>query len=50
MSIASEAGSRRSNEGWVYPVVEDKWGMKLEPKKVQLDVVVIDKVEKPSGN
>lgn len=49
-SIASEAGSRRPNEGWVYPVIEEKWGMKLEPKKALLDVVVIDKVERPSAN
>jgi uncharacterized protein (TIGR03435 family) len=50
MAIGSEAGSRRADEGWVYPVIEEKWGMKLEPKKVQVDVIVIDKVERPSGN
>jgi uncharacterized protein (TIGR03435 family) len=50
ISLVIEGGDRRSIEGWVYPVIEDKWGMRLEPKKEELDVVVIDKVERPSTN
>jgi uncharacterized protein (TIGR03435 family) len=50
ISIMVEGVNRRSTEGWVYPVIEDKWGMKLEPKKAQMDVVVVDKVERPSAN
>ena len=34
----------------VFDAVEQAWGMKLESKKTPMDVVVIDKVEKPSGN
>ncbi|HEX5431197.1 MAG TPA: TIGR03435 family protein, partial [Bryobacteraceae bacterium] len=34
----------------VFTAVEEKWGMKLEPKKASVDVVVIDKVERPSEN
>jgi uncharacterized protein (TIGR03435 family) len=34
----------------VFTAVEEKWGMKLESKKAPVDVVVIDKVERPSAN
>jgi uncharacterized protein (TIGR03435 family) len=34
----------------VFDAVEDAWGMKLESKKAPVDVIVIDKVEKPSEN
>jgi uncharacterized protein (TIGR03435 family) len=34
----------------VFTSVEDKWGMKLESRKASVDVVAIDKVEKPSAN
>lgn len=34
----------------IYIAVEDKWGVKLEPKKEQVDVLVVDKVDRPSGN
>jgi uncharacterized protein (TIGR03435 family) len=34
----------------LFTAVEEKWGMKLEPKKAPVDVLVIDSVEKPSGN
>ncbi len=49
-AIMVEGGNERPKDGWVYPVVEEKWGMKLEPKKAQLDVLVVDGVERPSGN
>ncbi len=34
----------------VFTAVEEKWGMKLESKKAPVDVVVIDRVEKPAEN
>jgi uncharacterized protein (TIGR03435 family) len=34
----------------VFTAAEEKWGMKLESKKAPVDVVVVDKVEKPSEN
>lgn len=34
----------------IYTAVEEKWGMKLEPKKAPMDVLVIDSVERPSAN
>ncbi len=34
----------------VYTVVEEKWGLKLEPRKAPLDVLIIDRVERPSEN
>ena len=34
----------------VFTAVEEKWGMKLESKKAPVDVIVIDKVERPSEN
>jgi uncharacterized protein (TIGR03435 family) len=34
----------------VFSEVRQKWGLRLEPQKGSADVVVIDRVEKPSGN
>jgi uncharacterized protein (TIGR03435 family) len=34
----------------LFTAVEEKWGMKLEPKTAPVDVLVIDKVERPSEN
>jgi uncharacterized protein (TIGR03435 family) len=34
----------------VFTAAEEKWGMKLESKKASVDVVVIDKVERPTEN
>jgi uncharacterized protein (TIGR03435 family) len=34
----------------VFTAVEDKWGLKLEPQKAPVDVLVIDRVERPSEN
>jgi len=36
--------------GSVFNAVEEAWGMKLEARKAPVDVIVIDKVEKPSEN
>jgi uncharacterized protein (TIGR03435 family) len=34
----------------IFTVVEEKWGLKLEPQKGPVDVLVIDHVERPSEN
>jgi len=34
----------------VFTAVVDKWGMKLEPQKAQVDVLVIESVTRPSEN
>ncbi len=34
----------------VFVAVEEKWGLKLEPQKSSADVLVIDRVERPSEN
>jgi len=34
----------------IFTVVEDTWGIKLEPRKAEVDVIVIEKVERPSEN
>jgi uncharacterized protein (TIGR03435 family) len=34
----------------VFTAVEEKWGMKLESDKAPVDVMVVDQVERPSGN
>ena len=34
----------------VFTAVADKWGMRLEPKKAQVDVIVIESVMRPSEN
>jgi len=34
----------------VFTAVADKWGMRLEPQKAQLDVLVIESVMRPSEN
>ena len=34
----------------VFTAVADKWGMRLEPKKSQVDVLVIESVTRPSEN
>ena len=34
----------------IFIAVEDAWGMKLEPKKAPVDVIVIDQVKRPSEN
>jgi uncharacterized protein (TIGR03435 family) len=34
----------------VFTLVEEKWGMKLESQKAPVDMIVIDHVERPSGN
>jgi uncharacterized protein (TIGR03435 family) len=34
----------------ISPAIEEAWGMKLEPQKAPVDVLVIDSVERPSGN
>jgi uncharacterized protein (TIGR03435 family) len=34
----------------VFTLVEEKWGMKLEPQKGPVDILVIDHVERPSEN
>jgi len=34
----------------VFTAVEDKWGMRLESKKAQVDILVIESVTRPSEN
>jgi uncharacterized protein (TIGR03435 family) len=34
----------------IFTAVEEKWGLKLEPQKAPVDVLVIDRVERPSEN
>jgi uncharacterized protein (TIGR03435 family) len=34
----------------IFTAVEEKWGLKLEPQKAPVDVLVIDHVERPSEN
>jgi len=34
----------------IFTFVEDKWGLKLEPQKGPVDLLVIDHVERPSEN
>jgi uncharacterized protein (TIGR03435 family) len=34
----------------IFTAVEEKWGMKLEPQKAPVDLLVIDRVERPSEN
>jgi uncharacterized protein (TIGR03435 family) len=34
----------------IFTVIEEKWGMKLEPQKAPVDMIVIDHVERPSEN
>jgi uncharacterized protein (TIGR03435 family) len=34
----------------IFTLVRDKWGLKLEPQKAPLDVLVIDHVERPTDN
>jgi uncharacterized protein (TIGR03435 family) len=34
----------------IYTQVQDKWGLKLEPQKGPVDIVVIDHVERPGEN
>ena len=46
LAIALEMGSGSS----VFTAVADKWGMRLEPQKAQLDVLVIESVMRPSEN
>jgi uncharacterized protein (TIGR03435 family) len=39
-----------SNGASIFTVIEEKWGMKLEPQKAPVDVLAIDHVERPSEN
>jgi uncharacterized protein (TIGR03435 family) len=34
----------------IFAAIEEKWGLKLEPQKSPVDMLVIDHVERPSGN
>ncbi len=34
----------------IFDLVDDKWGLKLEKQKAPIDVLVIDRVERPSEN
>ena len=34
----------------VFEAVQDQLGLKLEPQKAPIDVLVVDHVEKPTGN
>lgn len=34
----------------IFTVVEEKWGMKLEPQKAPVDTLVVDRVQRPSEN
>jgi uncharacterized protein (TIGR03435 family) len=34
----------------MFTVVEEKWGMKLEPQKAPVDTLVIERIERPSEN
>ncbi len=34
----------------IFTAVEEKWGLKLESQKAAVDVLVIDRVERPSEN
>jgi uncharacterized protein (TIGR03435 family) len=34
----------------IFTLVEQKYGMKLEPRKGSIDVLVIDRVDRPSEN
>ena len=43
-------GLAMQSGGSVFAAVEEQWGMKLESKTASVDVVVIEKVERPSEN
>jgi uncharacterized protein (TIGR03435 family) len=34
----------------ILPLVQEKWGLKLEPQKAMVEILVIDRVERPSAN
>ena len=34
----------------IFTAVEEKWGMKLESENAPVDVMVVDRVERPSEN
>jgi len=53
MEMFSASGGGRdsfSSGPSFFTAVEEKWGMKLKPEKAQVDVLVVDHVERPSEN
>jgi len=47
---SSGAAEESDSAGNVFSEVRQKWGLRLEAQKEQVDVVVIDRVERPSAN
>ncbi len=44
-SVDADAGAPS-----IFTLIEEKWGMRLEPQKAPVDVLVIDHVDRPSEN
>jgi len=39
-----------SNGTSLFTAIEEEWGVKLEPRRATVDVVVVDHAERPSEN
>lgn len=60
--VAAAGGASRGTRGGVDPgepdrtgpsmftIIQEKWGMKLESQKAPIDILVVDRVERPSAN
>ncbi len=51
MAVLSQVSPRDLEDGTsILPLVQEKWGLKLEPQKALVDILVIDRVDRPSAN
>ena len=51
LALMEEAfGNDGTGGSSIFTAVEDTWGMRLEPKKAAVDVLVIESVTRPSEN
>jgi len=53
LALSPEGGRNpdsTTSEPSIFTVIEEKWGLKLQSQKAPIDILVIDRVERPSPN